>query len=656
MARSVTLQQTVELVRTTIAVAEDNLPLLAGADADVVREELLRFSREIAFAAARVYASAAENRGSWDARLEALVIDNLVSGSVVGDPLPSQLAALGWRRHRPDRGRRRQRARRASARPRWPRCTPGSRRLGAGRDGRRARRPAGDRRRRGRRPARGRHQALLPAFGDGPVVVGPVAADVGRRRRGHPGRAERAAGRAGLARRAAAGQRRRAAARARAGRRRRGPGPAGQRRLPPARRRRRRAGRDRGRVPGRRRGPGGDRPRAVRARQHRALPPAAGGRGVRRDAHRAPRRADPAGRADARPARNSAVNPTTRHAATSGQYLRAVCADTYKAGPERCPCRRSPQTPPTGHGGRGDRRIRSRAGRPVARHARPVARAARRRPSRSPGSASSPASTWPGSAPPPTPTRSRTPRSPSRCSSRSACSPPRQLGLRRRRRAGRGRPQRRRADRRRRGRRAVPDRDAVAFAARRGAEMAAACALTPTGMAAVLGGDADEVAGRHRGRRADRRPTATAPARSWPPARSTHLDEARGREAAGRRAGAARCRWPARSTPTTWRRPRTRSAEYAAALPVADPRPILLSNADGAAVVERRRPARPAGAPGDPAGALGPVPALVPRPRCHRRRRARPGRRAGRHRQARAARRRDRRGQDARRPRRRPRR
>jgi hypothetical protein len=97
MARSVTLQQTVELVRTAIAVAEDNLPTLAGPDDEpMVREELLRFSREIAFAAARVYASAAENRGSWDRRLEALVIDNLVSGSVIGDPLPSQLAALGW--------------------------------------------------------------------------------------------------------------------------------------------------------------------------------------------------------------------------------------------------------------------------------------------------------------------------------------------------------------------------------------------------------------------------------------------------------------------------------------------------------------------------------------------------------------------------------
>ena len=97
MARSVTLQQTVELVRQAIAVAEQNLPALAlPADEVVVSGELLRFSRELAFAAARVYASAAENRGSWDRRLEALVIDNLVTGSLIGDPLPSQLAALGW--------------------------------------------------------------------------------------------------------------------------------------------------------------------------------------------------------------------------------------------------------------------------------------------------------------------------------------------------------------------------------------------------------------------------------------------------------------------------------------------------------------------------------------------------------------------------------
>ena len=78
--------------------AEEHLPELAGPGENAtVREELLRFSREIAFAAARVYASAAESRGSWDDRLEALVIDRLVSGLEVGDALPSQLAALGWR-------------------------------------------------------------------------------------------------------------------------------------------------------------------------------------------------------------------------------------------------------------------------------------------------------------------------------------------------------------------------------------------------------------------------------------------------------------------------------------------------------------------------------------------------------------------------------
>jgi hypothetical protein len=98
MARSVTLQQTVELVQQTIAVAEQNLPLLAEpGEGAIVREELLRFSREIAFASARVYATAAESRGSWDDRLEALVIDSLVRGAEIGDPLPSQLAALGWR-------------------------------------------------------------------------------------------------------------------------------------------------------------------------------------------------------------------------------------------------------------------------------------------------------------------------------------------------------------------------------------------------------------------------------------------------------------------------------------------------------------------------------------------------------------------------------
>jgi sugar diacid utilization regulator len=56
---------------------------------------VLRFSREVAFAAAEIYARAAEERGAWDARLEALVVDALVRGEP-DDALDSRAAALGW--------------------------------------------------------------------------------------------------------------------------------------------------------------------------------------------------------------------------------------------------------------------------------------------------------------------------------------------------------------------------------------------------------------------------------------------------------------------------------------------------------------------------------------------------------------------------------
>jgi hypothetical protein len=49
----------------------------------------------VAFAAARVYARAAESRGSWDARLQALLVDALLRGDS-SDVLASRAAALGW--------------------------------------------------------------------------------------------------------------------------------------------------------------------------------------------------------------------------------------------------------------------------------------------------------------------------------------------------------------------------------------------------------------------------------------------------------------------------------------------------------------------------------------------------------------------------------
>ena len=78
LARVVTLQQTVELVRTTIEVVEEHsAELAAPGDEAQLREAVLVFAREVAFAAAEVYAQAAEVRGAWDARLEALLVDAL---------------------------------------------------------------------------------------------------------------------------------------------------------------------------------------------------------------------------------------------------------------------------------------------------------------------------------------------------------------------------------------------------------------------------------------------------------------------------------------------------------------------------------------------------------------------------------------------------
>jgi hypothetical protein len=94
LLRSVSLQQTLQLIRVVVEVVEERV---AGADGSL-REAILLYSREIAFAAADVYARAAEARGLWDARLEALVVDSILSGEY-DDELPSRIAALGWHGH-----------------------------------------------------------------------------------------------------------------------------------------------------------------------------------------------------------------------------------------------------------------------------------------------------------------------------------------------------------------------------------------------------------------------------------------------------------------------------------------------------------------------------------------------------------------------------
>jgi len=96
LAGSISLTQAVALVKVTIDVAESQVHTLAAAgEEEALTTAILRFSREIAFSAARVYARAAESRGAWDARLQALLIDALLRGDS-SDVLASRAAALGW--------------------------------------------------------------------------------------------------------------------------------------------------------------------------------------------------------------------------------------------------------------------------------------------------------------------------------------------------------------------------------------------------------------------------------------------------------------------------------------------------------------------------------------------------------------------------------
>ena len=94
LLRSVSLQQTLQLIRVTVEVTEERV----AGKGEHLREAILLYSRDVAFAAADVYARAAEARGLWDARLEALVVDSILTGEA-DEERPSRIAALGWHGH-----------------------------------------------------------------------------------------------------------------------------------------------------------------------------------------------------------------------------------------------------------------------------------------------------------------------------------------------------------------------------------------------------------------------------------------------------------------------------------------------------------------------------------------------------------------------------
>lgn len=91
LLRSISLQETLQLIRVVVSVVEERV----APRSESLREAVLHYSRDVAFAAADVYARAAEARGLWDARLEALVVDSILTGES-DDELPSRIAALGW--------------------------------------------------------------------------------------------------------------------------------------------------------------------------------------------------------------------------------------------------------------------------------------------------------------------------------------------------------------------------------------------------------------------------------------------------------------------------------------------------------------------------------------------------------------------------------
>lgn len=97
LARRISLFQTVELVRTTIEVVEDQIDeVMPKADRPILHAAIVQYSREVAFSAAEIYARAAELRGAWDARLEALTVDAVLRGET-DETVLSRASTLGWR-------------------------------------------------------------------------------------------------------------------------------------------------------------------------------------------------------------------------------------------------------------------------------------------------------------------------------------------------------------------------------------------------------------------------------------------------------------------------------------------------------------------------------------------------------------------------------
>src|ERR1700712_1650491 len=97
LKRRIALRHTVDMVRVTMEFFEEVVPLLARNEEQLtgLTVGILKYSRDLAFSAATAYADAAEARGNWDSRMEASVVDAVVRGDT-GPELLSRAAALNW--------------------------------------------------------------------------------------------------------------------------------------------------------------------------------------------------------------------------------------------------------------------------------------------------------------------------------------------------------------------------------------------------------------------------------------------------------------------------------------------------------------------------------------------------------------------------------
>ncbi|PLS31950.1 PucR C-terminal helix-turn-helix domain-containing protein [Bifidobacterium margollesii] len=94
--KSISLNQVVELTRFIVDSTEANVSRFAEPGMEqATLNAMMYYSREVAFSAANVYASSAQARGDWDARLEALTIADLLDGTA-SHQVASRLNLLGW--------------------------------------------------------------------------------------------------------------------------------------------------------------------------------------------------------------------------------------------------------------------------------------------------------------------------------------------------------------------------------------------------------------------------------------------------------------------------------------------------------------------------------------------------------------------------------